>query len=134
MKKPKETKTYVFDTSSKYPNQRSCDCVIRAISLATGKSWIEVYDGLCAIGRALYRVPNEKIVYERYLKEIGWTKKPMPKKPDGKRYTAREMIRLVPNTTMVVVVANHNTCIKDGKIHDIWDCGDKSVCNYFIKE
>jgi len=132
MKKPKETPTYVFDTSSKYTNQRSSDCVIRAISLATGKSWHEVFDGLCEIARPLYRVPNEKIVYEKYMEQLGYTKKLMPTKDNGTKYTVREFCKVMKSHTLMVAVANHCTCIKDGKVHDIWDCGGKCVLNYWV--
>lgn len=133
MKRPQETDTFTFDTSSKKPNQRSSDCVIRAISLATGFEWVLVFDDLCKIARKIYRVPNEKNTYERYLERLGWKKRPMPKHEDGTRFTARELAVKYKNQTIIMSLANHLTCSINGKIHDIWDCGEKAVGNYWVR-
>ena len=72
------------------------DCVIRAITTATGKKWLEVYKELFEIGYKKYRMPNSQKVYEDYLSKEGWIKQKMPVWYDafGKRhrYTVRELI------------------------------------------
>ena len=133
MKKPKETEWYTFDTTSKYPDHRSCDCVIRAISLATGKTWLEVFDDLTEMAREMYRIPNEEKVYIKYLEKIGWKKHNQPWKTDCDKYTAKEFTNVVRGTA-ILKLAHHLVCVKDGKLHDIWDCGGKCVGVYWTNE
>ena len=45
------------------------DCVIRALSKATGKSWDEVYAELCEIGYKKKKLPNNDCVYKAVLKQ-----------------------------------------------------------------
>jgi hypothetical protein len=133
MRRDPETKTYTFATTSKYTNSRSSDCVIRSISLALGKSWEEVFDSLCEIARKMYRVPNEKAVYEKYLELQGWKKMPMPRRADNKRIPAKDFCAIIDEVVCVKVGSHHLSCIKNHKIHDIWDCGDFCVGNYWVK-
>ena len=42
------------------------DCVVRAISIAMRRSWIEVYDDICQIGREEYDMPNSDAVWGLY--------------------------------------------------------------------
>jgi hypothetical protein len=44
------------------------DCVIRSLAKALDKSWIEVYDDLCSIGRKEFCNPNSTEVASLYLK------------------------------------------------------------------
>lgn len=133
MKTLKSTSWYVFDTTSRYKSQKSCDCVVRSISLATGKSWEEVYDDLCTIGRKLCRMPNEKLVYGRYLQSIGWEKMPAPRKQDNHRFLAKEFVVSHKETIIAHVGGHHLSCFIEGRIHDIWDCGSYSVGNFWVK-
>lgn len=100
------------------------DCVFRAISLATGKTWLEVYDELTALGRELLSPPNDKYTYATYLDRIADRQEI---KTVGKRPTGKTVARLDPSKTYVVRMANHLACVKDGKIRDTWNCGDKSA-------
>lgn len=131
MKKAVETKYYMFATTSRKPNQRSGDCVIRSISLALDKTWNEVYDSLCEIGRDMCRVPNEDKVYEKYLTGLGFTKQKQLRKDDNTKYTAREFAENHRKGTYIVRLSHHLTCIKDGKIHDTWNCGEWTTGNYY---
>ena len=133
MKRDPEQSWYTFDTSSKYKHARSCDCVIRSISLAMDKPWQEVFDGLCSIARDMYRVPNEPAVYAKYLEANGWKKMPAPRHADNTKYLAKDFVSEFKGRACAHVGGNHVSCFIDGKIHDIWDCGYKSVGNYWIK-
>lgn len=134
MKKIVETATYKFATTSKYKNANSCDCVIRSISLAMGKDWKEVFDGLCTIAREMYRIPNEKLVYEKYLEQNGWKKMSQPRYDDNTKYLAGHFCKKVNGNVIARVGGHHLSCIIDHKIHDIWDCSEKCVGNYWIKQ
>lgn len=105
------------------------DCVYRAIAIATGKSWLEVYDELTTLGRELLAPPNDPLVYGKYLDSV--SKKTVDVKydtPTGKkRRTPRQLAQLHPTKTYVVSVANHVVAVKGGKVRDTWDSGYKSA-------
>lgn len=116
------------------PKERKTgDCVVRAIAYATQKSWDDVYKRLCDIGFKMKRMPNEKQVYEKYLEEVGWTKCKQPRRWDNTKYTIDEFCKEFPKGVYVVSMANHLTAIADREIVDTWNCGRKSVGNYFKK-
>lgn len=114
--------------------KREGDCVVRAISLANNVSWQVTYKQLCELGEKRFRMPNSKPVYEELLKKNGFVKYKMPRHYDNTRYTIKELIDENPNVTMVISLANHLTCAKDGVLYDTWDCSKKSVGNYYIKQ
>lgn len=109
------------------------DCVVRAIAYATQQSWDDVYKGLVEIGLKMKRMPNEKQVYEKYLDSLGWKKQKQPRKHNGFKYTIDEFIKAAPKGIYIIKVALHLTVVVDGDIVDIWNCGRKSVGNYWIK-
>lgn len=108
------------------------DCVVRAIARATKEEWGTVYDDLYSIGRKKCRMLNSPQVYEELLKVIGFTKCPMPKKINGKRYTIREWVDENPKFTGIISVANHLTYVEEGTLIDTWDCSRKSIGNYWV--
>lgn len=71
------------------------------------------------------------------LSRFGYIKMKQPRKADGKKYTVNELNQILTKKQMqegvLVTVANHHTCIKDGKVKDTWDCRRKSVGNYYVK-
>ena len=50
----------MYQPNTKANKKHACDCVVRAITVTTGKSWQETYDLLCAKGRKLQCMPNAK--------------------------------------------------------------------------
>lgn len=100
------------------------DCVYRAISIATGKDWLTIYDELTALGRELLAPPNDKLTYATYLDRIADRQQVISV---GKRATGKTIARLDASKVYVVRMANHLACIKRGKIRDTWDCGDKAA-------
>lgn len=130
------------------------DCVIRAIAYATDKTWEEVYEALCKIGFKMKRLPNEKQVYEKYLEQLGWTKYKQPKETNYengsatgmKKYTVDELCRKLAADNLrlglgkvIVSMAGHISCLEcnsssEYEIVDTWNCGYKSVGNYWIKQ
>lgn len=108
------------------------DCVVRAIANANHTSWESTYLALCDIGAEKCRMPNEKHTYEALLKEYGWIKQKMPRHEDGSRFTVRELVEQ-HNGPMVISMAKHLTYAINNTIYDLWDCGSKSVSNYWTK-
>lgn len=108
------------------------DCMERAITLATGLPYEEVIIGLAKTHIETCRCGDH---YKTYLEKLGWVKNKQPKKPNGKKYTIEEFCKKIakPKEVYVVSCANHLTCVVDKEIHDIWNCGCKSVGNYWTK-
>lgn len=77
---------------------------------------------------------DDNLVYEAYLKELGWQKMPQMRKDSGLKYTGKEMAEIMnADEVRLVKMSHHLTCIKNKKIHDIWNCGMKTTGNYWVK-
>lgn len=112
---------------------RTNDCVVRAIAAAYNTTWESVYLWLTDLGLTKHRMPNDKVVYEELLKQMGWVKQKMPKHLNGKRYTVKELISSI-DCPMLITVTKHMTYANNGTVYDTWDCRSKCVCNYWIKK
>lgn len=110
------------------------DCVVRALAKANNMSWESTYLMLCEVGLKKCRMPNDKQTYEALLKTYGWVKYKMPKHNDGTRYTVKELADEKPNDRIIVSMASHLSFIDKGTLVDSWNCSNKSVGNYWIKE
>ena len=113
--------------------KKTGDCVVRALAIADNKKWIEVYDALCYTGRTIFEMPSGRKTYHQYLLENGWSKQPMPKHQNGKRYTLSQFADENPKGVYVISLANHLATIVNGNLHDIWDCSEKCLRNYWVK-
>lgn len=135
-KKPKNTPTFHYHNENPF-GKKTGDCSYRAIGLATGYGWnkavVTVALWMVKTGQTL----SSGVEVDSCIKEFGnWVKHPMPKHPDGTRYTIEQLINEVKKEKNPVLVscANHLTVIKGGKIWDTWDCGYKCVGNYWTLE
>ena len=106
-------------------NKKTGDCVIRAISKATDREWLKVFDDLCKIGRGLFAVPNNSDTYTEYLKEFETNSCRAEK---GKK---RKKVEDFKEGTYVLKTANHLTCVIDGINHDLWDNRKRCVYRYW---
>lgn len=125
-----------YKTNMNPKGWKTGDCVIRAIAYATNKPWAEVYKDLCEVGLKKCRMPNDDIVWQKYLKDIGWTKMAQPRRANGDKYTVEEFadeMRFVSNKPAIVRVASHLTVVDEGDLVDTWNCGYKTVGNYWVK-
>lgn len=122
---------HLYQQHNLNPRERKRDdCVVRAIALATDKSWLQVFDGLVEMARKNFEMPSSKSVYETLLKQYGWTKHPMPK--IGNRRV--QLGNLEVTGRCVATVSGHMTVIIDGTVYDIWDCREKCVGNYWTRQ
>lgn len=113
--------------------KRTCDCVIRALCVALNKDYYEVYDELVTISKKTGFMLNEKRVEDKLLEAYGFIKMKQPRKNDGTKYDVNE-IRLICNSPVIVIrVTHHLTVVKDGVLIDTWNCGHKTINNYYIK-
>jgi len=119
------------------------DCVCRAICIASGRPYKEVYDRL-AEGNAKQRkskhtgkrsrsarngIYTTRKWFKDYMKELGftWT----PTMTIGSGCTVHLRADELPSGRLVCSVSNHNVAVIDGVIHDTYDCSRKgSRCVY----
>lgn len=123
-----------FTYHNENPNgsKSSGDCVIRAISFATGNGWDKTFTDLCTLGLKMKAMPNDNKVFRKYLEQLGLQQMKQPRKSDNTKYTVKEFAEAASRTgTYIISVANHLTVVKNRKIIDTWDCGNKCVGNYW---
>lgn len=110
------------------------DCVVRAISIATEKSYQEIYDSLYAISWISPRKGVYKRVYETYLDSIGWKRTTTMKFGQGCK--AHLKADELPPGRLIVQVSKHLVAVIDGVIQDTFDCsrdGTRCVYGYWAK-
>lgn len=106
------------------------DCVVRSISIATGKPYQEVYVAINAlaeherIGKRKKRISNSrtgvyKNTYRKYLTSIGWEFVPTMSIGSGCKVHLHD--GELPMGRLIVSVSKHMTCVIDGVIHDTYD-------------
>lgn len=137
--------TAVFHFYNANPKNRiTGDCTFRAIATAMEKPWevvvMEMAEMSCRTGYAI----NDKLGIECYLKEQGWVKHRQPRWCGNLKYTGAEFclnmqqggtFEELQNVNVVANIGGHHiTCIKNAKVHDIWDCTGKCIGNYWTKE
>lgn len=106
------------------------DCLIRALSIATCMTWLETFDKIVSVARRTFDVPISMNVLKEVGKEFGaeWVSASPAK--GGKRITAAEFALSHKKGSYVVQVSHHVSAVVDGKIVDVWDCGQKCVYGY----
>lgn len=114
------------------------DCVIRALSLATGKSWADILRMLCDISVITGYMVEDTRTYDKLLMGLGWLKQRQPRKPDNTKYTGREFCEKLEfenrNEKIIAHIGGHHmTCFCNHTIWDTWDCSRKCIGNYWIK-
>lgn len=115
------------------------DCVTRAICLATGKDYLEVYKRLKELAKAESTKKHQKQssvrdgvfgeTYKKYLKEIGWQKVATIKKgsPERMHLTEEE----IPDGVFIAQLSRHLVCVKDKVIYDTYNSSIKEYYDEF---
>ena len=130
-------------TPVKYKKDLTNDCSVRAITHAfygVDENQKEGYmlgyevmrDRLFEIAKKMFRMPNDDLVIEKLLNDLG-IKKHSPLTHHGKK---KYKIGNFPlKGTYLIRLSGHITCLKDGVILDTYDCrGWKAQSFYKIKE
>ena len=100
------------------------DCVIRALSKATGKSWEKTYMDLAVTGIELADMPSANAVWGAYLHRLGYERSALPNKcPEC--YTVRDFAEDHPNGTYILALSGHVVTVDDGNYFDAWDSGEE---------
>ncbi len=121
------------------------DCVCRAISIATGIPYIEVYKGLNEAASS-ERIGSRKLkkssarngvfnrTSRRYMESLGW--KWTPTMSIGSGCSVHLSAKELPAGRLVVVLSRHIAAVIDGVLPDTYDCsrgGTRCVYGYFSK-
>lgn len=121
----------------------SHDCVTRAIAIATGRPYQEVYDAINGLGtkerigsrkagKSNARTGVYKQTLRKYMTNIGWTW--VPTMQIGSGCKVHLVQGELPSGRLVVSVSRHSVAVIDGVIHDTSDPsrdGSRCVYGYF---
>ncbi len=119
------------------------DCVTRAISIATGKPYLEIYKALsdgckndkkCKKRSARNGVPTKHEWFKAYMNSLGWEWTPTMEIGSGcKVHLDGDEL---PPGRLIVRVTKHYCAVIDGVLHDTRDCsrgGTRCVYGYWSK-
>ena len=130
----KSTRYKYYQPNAKDLKDTYGDCVIRALTKAVGKEWLEVFEGLVPYARELQCMPNGKPCYERYLTEQGFVYYGISNSKGTKRPTVQSFAKDHKEGVYVLRVAHHLVAVSEGYFWDTWDSGNKSLYGYWVKE
>lgn len=109
------------------------DCVVRAISKATGQDWDKTYLEVGLQGYLLKDMPTANHVWGSYLYSKGFQRYNIPESCPG-CYTIRDFCRDYPNGLYLLATGNHVVAVRDGDYYDTWDSGGEIPIYYWKKE
>lgn len=109
------------------------DCTIRAIALATDKTWEEVAAHTFCMAFDAHDMPSSNKIWSQYLMGLGWRRKSLPDTCPA-CYTFEDFAQEHPKGTFIVCGDGHVACVKDGNLLDNWYSGDETAYHYWMKE
>lgn len=120
-----------------YANPNPCrseepDCVVRAISIATGRSWYETHRDLCFLSREKCTMPSVNWLWGLYLRDHGFSRFLLPE-ACGECVSVRRFCDHFPDGVYVIGTGTHAVAVIDGDYYDAWDSGDE-IPSYFYKK
>ena len=128
------------------------DCVVRSIAIAANLSYKKVYEDLyqaneifrttskTKLARSLNqkndspRTGTHRVVLKKYLLQLGWKWTPTMFVGQGCKVHLKK--DELPNGTLIVSCSKHITVLKDGVLHDTYDCsrnGTRCVYGYWTQ-
>jgi hypothetical protein len=136
---PQDTECFRYYNANP-KDRRTTDCVIRAISTSTGKSWDDVLDGLIEIAHKYKIMVDDTPCYDRYLVSLGYSKMKQPRKDDNTKYTGAEFCEYLKKfrkgkyDVVAHIGGHHIVAIVDSKVVDTWDSTGGTIGNYWIRK
>lgn len=109
------------------------DCVIRAISAATGQDWDTTYKGLSFQGFALKDMPSSNYVWGEYLRACGFQRDTIPNSCPY-CYSVGEFADDHPRGVYVLGTGVHAVAVIDGEVWDSWDSRNEVPIYYYYLE
>lgn len=109
--------------------KQTSDCVVRAIAIATERSWRRVYRELCDLGDVEAEMPNVNYVWGLDLKQHGGQQFLLPESCPS-CLTVRAFCERYRDGIYVIGTGSHAVAVIDGDYYDSWDSGNE-VPSYF---
>lgn len=106
-------------------NRYTDDCVVRAISCATDKSWDYVYDYLSDLAQYEGTLLDQRQFVRNYLDKTY-------QRLNGIYGTVGEVSARFPTSVLLITMRGHIVCSKNGVIYDTFDCRDREVENVWL--
>ena len=110
--------------------KQTSDCVIRAIAVATNRSWRTVYADLCELGGIECELPNSNYLWGLYLDRLGFEQFLLPESCP-RCITVRAFCERFKKGTYVIGTGSHAVAVIDGDYYDSWDSGDETPCYFW---
>lgn len=101
-------------------NRYEDDCVVRAISCATNKSWDYVYDYLSDIAQYEGTLLDKRDFVRNYLDRTY-------QRIYNINGTVGEISGMFPNNVLLITMSGHIVCSKFGIVYDTFDCRNRQV-------
>lgn len=120
----------MYESYNPHPQNKIVeDCVKRAFTKASGKTYQEVSNELNRIKRELdAKKYNSNVVWRYYVdKVLNGKKISFPAVKGEPRMNGYKFCEQFSKGTYVLHMAGHLSCCVDGVIYDTWDCQDKCV-------
>ena len=109
------------------------DCVIRAICTALNQTWENTLMEMVELSIKTGYMLDDKKTIELYLASKGYAKQRQLKHLNGKKYTGKEFCKEYNEGTYLIMIGGHHiSVVIEGRVHDIWDCTDNCVGNYWV--
>jgi hypothetical protein len=109
------------------------DCVIRAIAIATNRSWDETAIYLFLQAFIMKNMPSVNKVWGALLTSIGFRQYALPNTcPDC--YTIRDFCIDNPDGIFILATGSHVVAVIDGDYYDAWDSGDELPTSVWRRE
>ena len=113
------------------------DCVIRAVSKATGLSWEQTYIRIMIYGFMMSDMPSANRVWREYLRDNGFVKYLIPDSCPN-CYTVDEFCKDHPDGIYILGIdgykSGHVVTVIDGNYYDTWDSGQEIPDFFWRKE
>jgi len=129
------------------------DCVVRSIAIAANLSYKKVYEDLYQANEIFRTTSNTKLakslkqkndsprtgthraVLKKYLLQLGWKWTPTMFVGQGCKVHLKK--DELPDGTLIISCSKHITVVKNGILHDTYDCsrnGTRCVYGYWTKK
>ena len=103
------------------------DCTVRAISLATGRSWDATYEELSNFAQAQAIMPDDV----RYIDEYLHRRFEKVCDCEGLHITVEDFVSKHMKGTYLITMAGHITCSINGVIYDTFDPSSRFIWEAF---
>lgn len=114
-------------------NDNVIDCVVRAISVVTDRTWDETYMWLSVKGFEMKAPFVSNHVWGAYLKDLGFNRYIIPNTcPDC--YTIADFCMDNPIGNFILATQHHVVAVKDGYYYDTSNSGGEIPLYFWKKE